>query len=487
MIPSRPTATNGPATLAVGAPAGFARDRDRWTMTRALLLLSVALATLVACSSPRIVSQTPDMPQLEAITVQDPVFSRPLRVYRGGNPNGPTVVLLHGIGEEASHVWSALVPELVDEYHVLAFDLPGFGGSPGGNEAYTPKNYARVLEHVVAEFAETPFYLAGHSLGGSVALEFVGRNPDQVAHLFLVSVPGILHEGAFTTYLISENTNDGQDAGLSERVTARLLRKFIRKTPNTDGIMDSAFLRDLVLSGSPRRIAGFGVAITDFSEILADLRTPTSIFWGREDQVAPPRTGHLLAALAPGHDLTLFDDTGHVPMKDWPGVFNQRFIERLRHGNPDPSPWPAAARSPGTRTASCSDHHDGMTIEGRYRSIVIEDCTNVTLERVTARRIEIHRSRVTLRDPYIVGEEAGVVMTHSDVMLTAGRIAADTPIEMNSTFLDIAGTTLLGRNALIRAIGHEANEITASVVRGATRDLGLKLHGIYALAPGQTL
>ncbi|MEX0606628.1 MAG: alpha/beta hydrolase, partial [Halofilum sp. (in: g-proteobacteria)] len=390
-------------------------------MTRALLLVSAALTTLVACSNARIVSQTPTLPHLEAISVQDPVFSGPLRVYRGGNPRGPTVVLVHGIGEEASHAWSELVPELVDEYHILAFDLPGFGGSPGGNEAYTPENYARVLEHVVAEFVEPPIYLAGHSLGGAVALEFVGRNPDQVAHLFLVSVPGILHKGAFTTYLISESADNDEDASLSDRVTARLLRKLIRKTPNSDGMMDSAFLRDLVLSGSPRRIAGFGVAITAFSEILAELRTPTSIFWGRADQVAPVRTARVLAALAPGRDLTLFDKTGHVPMKERPEAFNREFIERLRHGSPDPSPLPMAARTPGTRTVRCSDHHEGMTIEGRHQLIVIEDCTNVTLKRVTARRIEIHRSRVTLREPWIVGEDAGLVMTHSDVMLTAGR------------------------------------------------------------------
>ncbi len=461
-------------------------------MMRPLLLLWAVLLVPVACSPARILSPTPAMAELEPTTVRDPVFSGSLRVYRGGNPQRPTVVLIHGIGDEASSVWSNLVPHLVDDYHVLAFDLPGFGGSPGGNARYTPKNYARVLEHVIAEFAEPPVYLAGHSLGGAIALEYVGRHPEQVARLFLISVPGILHEGAYTSFLVRADRSgpDGdseQSPGLADRITARLLRKVIRKTPNADGIMESERLRGLVLGGDPQRIAGFGVAIRDFGETLAQLRTPTSVFWGREDDVAPLRSARMLAALAPGRDLSLFDRSGHVPMTAQPEAFNQRFLERLDHGNPDPPLRPAPADTPGSRTVRCSDHSDGMTIEGRHRLVVIEDCDNVILDRVTAKRIEIHRSRVNLREPRIVGGNTGLVLTHSDVMITAGRITAEVPIAMNSTFLDIAGTVLKGERSVIRGIGHEANEITASVTQGTTRGLSLRLHGVYALRPGEIL
>src|SRR5689334_13091156 len=44
----------------------------------------------------------------------------------GGDPEGPTIVLVHGLG--GSHLnWDLLAPLLTDSARVFALDLPGFG------------------------------------------------------------------------------------------------------------------------------------------------------------------------------------------------------------------------------------------------------------------------------------------------------------------------------------------------------------------------
>src|ERR1700712_3511175 len=49
----------------------------------------------------------------------------------GGNPDGPVVVLVHGLG--GSHLnWDLLAPRLTGAARVLALDLPGFGRSEPG-------------------------------------------------------------------------------------------------------------------------------------------------------------------------------------------------------------------------------------------------------------------------------------------------------------------------------------------------------------------
>ena len=73
--------------------------------------------------------------------------------YReAGNQAGPTVLLLHGF-PSASHMFRDLIPQLVDRYHVVAPDLPGFGMTerPARDKfAYTFENFA----HVVDRFTE---------------------------------------------------------------------------------------------------------------------------------------------------------------------------------------------------------------------------------------------------------------------------------------------------------------------------------------------
>jgi len=47
--------------------------------------------------------------------------------YReAGDARGPTVLLLHRF-PRASHMFRDLIPELVEHYHVVVPDVPGFG------------------------------------------------------------------------------------------------------------------------------------------------------------------------------------------------------------------------------------------------------------------------------------------------------------------------------------------------------------------------
>jgi len=69
--------------------------------------------------------------------------------YREVGPaNAPTILLLHGF-PTSSHMFRDLIPALVDSYHVVAPDLPGFGFSdaPDRNRfRYTFENLAKVID-----------------------------------------------------------------------------------------------------------------------------------------------------------------------------------------------------------------------------------------------------------------------------------------------------------------------------------------------------
>src|SRR4051794_41430506 len=81
----------------------------------------------------------------------------------GGNPDGPTFVLVHGLGGSHQN-WDLLAPLLTPHGRVLALDLPGFGRSePGSRRASVRANVA-VLRRSPSDVAGCPVGLVRNSL-----------------------------------------------------------------------------------------------------------------------------------------------------------------------------------------------------------------------------------------------------------------------------------------------------------------------------------
>jgi pimeloyl-ACP methyl ester carboxylesterase len=112
-------------------------------------------------------------------------------VDHGGRPEGPTVVLVHGLG--GSHLnWDLLAPLLTPHARVLALDLPGFGGSEPGTRQATVQANVAVLDRFLREVTGGPVVLVGNSMGGMVSILETAAAPELVRGLVLLdaAVPG---------------------------------------------------------------------------------------------------------------------------------------------------------------------------------------------------------------------------------------------------------------------------------------------------------
>ena len=102
-----------------------------------------------------------------------------------GEPgNGPPVVLLHALGEDAT-TWTDFTRRLPDR-HTIAFDLRGHGRSP------RPGTYSfdlMVADVLLALPDVSEMDLVGHSMGGLVASLLAGRHPGLVRRLVLEDAP----------------------------------------------------------------------------------------------------------------------------------------------------------------------------------------------------------------------------------------------------------------------------------------------------------
>jgi len=150
-------------------------------------------------------------------------------------PPGPPVVLIHGAGGNLMH-WPGELRRLPGQT-VYALDLPGHGKSAGSGRTDIA-SYAEIVGGFIAVLGLPRVVLAGHSMGGAVALEYALRSPQNLAGLVLLSTgarlpvapvvkSGILTDPAGTADLLTSWT-------YGQRVDPDLLRLFRRRLREVD-------------------------------------------------------------------------------------------------------------------------------------------------------------------------------------------------------------------------------------------------------------
>jgi pimeloyl-ACP methyl ester carboxylesterase len=103
-----------------------------------------------------------------------------LAVLEAGSPTAPSVVLLHGVGNNGS-MWTDLMASLPD-LHCLAPDLPGHGDSR--SIPWTSRNdTARLVADLIEVRCNGRAHVVGLSLGGSVALELLATRAELLDHV----------------------------------------------------------------------------------------------------------------------------------------------------------------------------------------------------------------------------------------------------------------------------------------------------------------
>jgi NAD(P)-dependent dehydrogenase (short-subunit alcohol dehydrogenase family)/pimeloyl-ACP methyl ester carboxylesterase len=127
-----------------------------------------------------------------------------IAVYEEGNPDGPTVVLVHGWPD--SHVvWDGVVPFLADRFRIVRYDNRGVGKTsvPKPVSAYTMACYADDFAAVIDAVAPgEPVHVLAHDWGSAGMWEYLSRPgaSDHVASFTSVSGPSGDH---LNRYVIS--------------------------------------------------------------------------------------------------------------------------------------------------------------------------------------------------------------------------------------------------------------------------------------------
>jgi pimeloyl-ACP methyl ester carboxylesterase len=433
-----------------------------------------------------------ELPGYRAGLVDEPVFGGRAYVVEAGPADGAPVLLVHGVGEAGARDWDTLIPRLADRHRVLAFDLPGFGRSTHANVNYTPKRYREFIDFITRERIGDRFAVVGHSMGGALSLLYAGTRAERVERLVLADVAGVLHREAFAEYMayLGVDRIPGLDSGLGgrmQRLVHNWVRPLTRLEPDPSLLLEVGKIRQKLLRGDPTKIAALGLILHNFGEAIAGVRAPTLLIWGARDNLAPLRTGRLLAARIPGAPLETIPDCGHVPMREAPERFGElvqrRLAADLHEITAAPEPRPANESERLGRVGG----ERGRTLTGDYDRIDIEGSSGIVLDRVRARQLIVRDSDVSLEDVEIEGQALGLGASGSRIRATGGHIEADAAIELVGSDLDFAGTAVHGRRSAVRAGGEQKSDALFSVCPVSSPAKQGHLHGIYRIVPGREI
>jgi pimeloyl-ACP methyl ester carboxylesterase len=287
-------------------------------------------------------SWRPDEPGLEAVQIFH---------VEAGDAQAPTVLLVHGF-PTSSIDWYEIVDRLAERFRVCALDFPGYGFSdkPRG-WGYSLMRDAQLLGFYLSEVvgAENAVVLA-HDRGDSVALIHAGGHAGEgprvrLEHHFLTNGNVFLPLSNLTAaqrLMLDESTAPGllEELGPSTLAEGLGAATFFppraADDPGIQALAETFAHQDgvLVLHETIQYLVERSADEDTWLKALAESEVPTTVIWGLNDTVSPPRVAswvwnrHLM--FKPGRNsLYYLPDAGHYLQNDRPDALVDAVLHAL--------------------------------------------------------------------------------------------------------------------------------------------------------------
>jgi len=221
---------------------------------------------------------------------------------------GTPLVLLHGYPLD-HHLWEEVAPLLEDTFDLILPDLRGFGESTTVASPYTMDDYASDVAGLLDQLGIQKAAIAGHSMGGYVALAFARLYPERISGLGLVSSQVLADP---------PDRKDGRyksAAEVSEKGIGGVVETMAPKFTSDERLQ--AFARDAMERQQPAAFIGALKAMAermDSTPLLQSFKFPVVIIHGKADALIPIDRAREVKNAVPHAHLVELESAGHIPM-----------------------------------------------------------------------------------------------------------------------------------------------------------------------------
>ncbi len=223
---------------------------------------------------------------------------------------GTPLVLLHGYPLD-HRLWDEIIPLLEDQFDLIIPDLRGFGGSSTVDSFYTMEDYASDIAGLLDFLGIQKTAIAGHSMGGYVALAFARLYPERMTGLALVS-----------SQVLGDTPAKREDrfktaAEVADKGPASVVESMAPKFSNDSRMQE--FARSSMELQQPGAYIGALKAMgerVDSTPLLETIHYPVVIIHGDADNLIPIDRAREVKAALPDAYLVEISGAGHMPMME---------------------------------------------------------------------------------------------------------------------------------------------------------------------------
>ena len=242
-----------------------------------------------------------------------------IKVHLTEQGSGNTsVVLIHGLGG-AMHEFKPLAERLAKNYHVVSFDLPGFGLSDAPSHTTDIQAvYRDFMGFILDNYIKDTCYLIGNSMGGMIAWNTALNKMKKIQKLVLLAPAG------YDMVQIAEKNAEWINQPIIRFLLAKGAARFIAKSNvemcfyNDEHIDPELFDRKYGMMNKVgnleylKQLAGYKKFMD--TSTIKQIETPTLLIWGTEDEIIPYSHAERFNRDLPNCTFLTYENCGHAPM-----------------------------------------------------------------------------------------------------------------------------------------------------------------------------
>lgn len=303
------------------------------------LLLSMVMLNVQAQLKVAHMSEVDYDVQTQTLSLGDDVTL----AYADQGKGAETIIFIHGL---ASYIpaWKKNIEDLKSDYRCIAIDLPGYGKSSKGNYKVSMDFFADKIHEFCQKLGLKQVILAGHSMGGQIAISTALKYPEFVSKLILIAPAG------FETFNKGERqwfrdamTVDGVKLTTVEQIRVNYAYNFYNMPKDAEFMVDDRIairhasdFQDYCYHVTQGVQAMVDSPVFDF---LPNVKHKTLCVFGENDNLIPNRYlnggptkkyAKMGAERMPNCDLKMINKAGHFVMYEKAAEVNTMIRDFLK-------------------------------------------------------------------------------------------------------------------------------------------------------------
>jgi 3-oxoadipate enol-lactonase len=226
--------------------------------------------------------------------------------------SGPPLLLIHGYPLDHT-IWNEIIPFLERDFCLILPDVRGFGESTTVNTPYLMDDLAFDFIALLDHLGVQKIALAGHSMGGYIALALARLSPERVKSLALVAsqVLADAPENKMNRYKTAAEVAEKGVGVVAEIMPSKL---------SSDAHVQEV-VRGLIQKQSKDGVIGALKAMAergDSLQLLYSIHFPVIVIHGSADTLLPIERAQEVKKAMPQAHVVELPSAGHMPMLEEP-------------------------------------------------------------------------------------------------------------------------------------------------------------------------